>query len=137
MMVLVEDGTAADSRVERLHLRSKVLPRVVGQYIEVCMETAKWMSSSLNDAVERLEGDSPSQILMRLDETVGASEQELIDSAFAPWCWTGIALDVGAMLVSETNDILAACDSTSLHAFGEQIASAKALHLMYDFDRKH
>lgn len=137
---MADDDSNADSNAmvvrdsndgfERNQLRSKILPKVVMSYYKLCADTATWMSESLNDAMERLGGKSHSTILMTLDDSYSSSGSA--QSALAPWYWTAHALDLADTIVSETYDILPACDVVALKQIAEKASEIAVDHLMYE-----
>ncbi|GKY96500.1 hypothetical protein MPSEU_000609600 [Mayamaea pseudoterrestris] len=131
---LVVDNDESRRHTERIQLRSKILPKLVLNYYQVCSDTAAWMSRSLNDAVERLNATSHVNMLMTLDESYHATDNG--DSALAPWYWTAHAMDLADTIVSEAYDIQPACTAVSLKEFADVAAEIVVNHLMYESSRK-
>jgi hypothetical protein len=75
-------------RIELKELRSKLVPSMVVRYRHVCMETAAWMSESLDDGVQRLD-QKRAKVVATLDVSTKA---EL--SSLSPTFWTKRAVQI-------------------------------------------
>ena len=117
--LLAEDGDGLDRSQELLTLRGKLLPYAVMNYYEICNETAKWMSKSLNDAVDRLGGGDARAMLSALDEACDGANTPL-----SPRFWTQQALDLAQSVVSDKYNVKATFSSEALQVLLAKFAEA-------------
>jgi hypothetical protein len=110
-------------------LRRKILPHCISSYCEVCMETAVWMSSSMDDAVAQL-SESPSAVLDSLD-----SPQDGEISPIAPFYWPQQALEIANVVASETYGILSAFGTAEKKQLVSDLAEASVANLFYTTKR--
>ena len=94
-------------RSELKSLRKKILPGVLKDYHEVCMETASWMSASLDDAVKRWMASTTEAAVSTLMEEITADGP----SPLLPRYWTQLALEAANFAVSDTNEITSVLSS--------------------------
>jgi len=117
--LLAEDGDDLDRSKELLTLRGKLLPYAVMNYYEICKETARWMSYSLNDAVERLGGGDARAMLSALDEACDGANTPL-----SPRFWTQQALDLAQSVVSDNYNVKATFSPEALQVLLAKFAEA-------------
>lgn len=114
------------SRHEELkQLRGKIIPAVVLKYRDVCMETAAWMSASLDDGVKRLE-KVPAAVLGDIDRS-NAPES----SALAPSYWTAQALQNMEAVTSETYECLTVLRTSNRKELLNLVSDTYVAHLRY------
>jgi len=123
------DGADLDQEETRQNelkfIRQKLLPKVTLNYHEVCVETAAWMATSLDDAEHRLDG-TWSSALNDLAPTV-----DLADCPFAPSFWTQQAMEVSELVVSGTYKVKEACDTAELKSLLNKLSETAVTHLLY------
>lgn len=124
--IISDEEKAHRDELERL--RSKVIPSIIRQYREVCMETADWMSKSLYDGMKRLDKGAM-DVLLDLDKSNPPKE-----SALAPSYWTKRALTVVDAATTETYDCLGVVKSTTRREILSLMAETMVVHLKYTSD---
>jgi nuclear pore complex protein Nup107 len=117
-------------RSELQGLRVKLLPDCVMLYHTVCMSTAAWMSTSLDDCVAKLGGTSESS-LAALDDSMDAAASPL-----SPHYWSGQALELVQLVASDTHKINSACGTSELKELMTKTAEAAVANMLYSTQRE-
>jgi hypothetical protein len=120
-----QSDEATKRREELLSLRGKLLPGSFMKYVEVCMDTASWMSTSLDDALVRLEGE-PQNLLGDLDGGADGMKTPL-----SPCFWTAKALEIAEVVANEQYGIIGDSKSYYLHDLLQKLAEASVEHMFY------
>ena len=105
-------------------LRAQFLPKAVFLWIKLCMETAAWMSLSLQDATERL-GCPPESALAELDSSDAGH------SPLAPGFWSAKALEIAPYVTSDQFGIRSALTDAHVKDLLSQLADGTVQHLKY------
>jgi hypothetical protein len=113
-------------RNELQKLRCRLLPQAVTDHMTVCLDTAKWMFHSLNDAVERL-GDKPLIALELLEESKNISSSPLV-----PHFWSQKALELSHVITSTSYKIQSALNASEQAELTNRLAEATATNLVYE-----
>jgi hypothetical protein len=117
-------------RGELQALRVKLLPDVVMLYHEVCTETARWMSISLDDGVARVGGTTDS-VFKLLDES-----KRMASSPLSPLYWTHQALELAGLVATDTYGISSSCGVTDLEDLMSKMAEATIASMLYSNQRE-
>jgi hypothetical protein len=117
-------------RSELEALRVKLLPDVVMLYHEVCTESARWMSISLDDGVARVGGTTES-VLNLLDES-----KVMASSPLSPQYWTHQALELAGLVATDTYGISSACGNVVLEDLMSKMAEATIASMLYSTKRE-
>jgi hypothetical protein len=125
-----DDESDMARRGELQALRVKLLPDVVMLYHEVCTETARWMSISLDDGVARVGGTTES-VLKLLDES-----KVMASSPLSPLYWTHQALELAGLVATDTYGISSACGTTELEDLMSKMAEATIASMLYSNQRE-
>jgi hypothetical protein len=110
--------------------RVKLLPDVLMLYHEVCTETARWMSTSLDDGVARVGGTTES-VLNLLDES-----KVMASSPLSPQYLTHQALELVGLVATDTYGISSACRNVVLEDLMSKMAEATIASMLYSTRRE-
>jgi hypothetical protein len=125
-------------RDELNKLRSLLLPNIVSLYGNVCTTTAKWMYTSLNQAIEKHVSaikDISNQSLLQ-DEVIRLLDNSVVldgaASPVSPQYWTQKIFDLAEICSSDTYGIKSAFDNGDDYENLVQLLAENAInHLLY------
>ena len=123
---LVTESNDDESLVE---LRRKYLSQAAFLYLRVCERTADWMSSSLDDALERLACPTLASALQALDV-----DAEVRRSPLNPGYWHSLALQVSVVVASAEHDVQSSMTDGQIEDLLRKLAETKVRQLKCESD---
>jgi len=120
-------------RAELDKLRKKLLPDTVMLYHGVCVETAAWLSKSLDDAIAKLGGSMEGKDMLK---QISESSSSSTESPISPRYWTQKALAVAQNIESEAFCIKSAFSTADCKELLSRLAETAVtdLYMSYGFE---
>mmetsp|Transcript_18354 Transcript_18354/g.52428 ORF Transcript_18354/g.52428 Transcript_18354/m.52428 type:complete len:1000 (+) Transcript_18354:175-3174(+) len=112
------DTTEDQQREQQINsIRGRYIVLAVNFYLQVCQDTASWMSKTLDDAV-------PSKFATHQDAL------QALPSSFSPAHWYQVALDAAETIASDEYDIYKSFGQADLQEFLSKMAEISVLQAM-------
>jgi Nuclear pore protein 84 / 107 len=131
-VVTDDDPSEEQRRTELDTIRRKLLPKTVLLYHSVCMQTAAWISESLNDTAEQLGNISSMDALRHIDDSAAVDNEFVATlSPASPRFWTQKALGLAEITESATYNIKAVFRPYDYKILAGLLAETTVLDLTY------